>query len=216
MQICDKKRYGESIAKQLDKLEGMHDAFREQKEFCFTQMFTELGISCGQTIKVNLSLKFPTSNEKYEVHTIGWGIDEYVYLTAKNENGDELNIEPYYLDAYDDFDYVFGEVYDCLKAIQDKKKPSDKFALATYNYLVEECNFANANDVPIEMFCTELKGHNYNPIDLLPYFDVNIGAFCFSIMKKPQGYEVCNGFEIWDKDGNVEQGKIDEVKSRLS
>lgn len=212
MQIADKKRYGDKISMQLSKLEDMHDKFREQKEFCFTQMLTEFGIKCGDSIKVNIILDIPTFEGKINVFNISWASDEYVYLTAVNNDGGELNIEPYYLDAYDDFDYVFSEVYDYLSKMEEDKKPTDEFAIATYNYLMEECKFANKKHTDLNMFASELRGHNISPNENL--FDVNIGAFCFTI-RNSNGYYVCDRFEIWYENGDTFTETIQSVTERL-
>ena len=210
MQISDKKRYGENLASHLSKLEQMHDDFREQKEFCFTQMFAEFGIKCGDSIKVNITLELPTLG-KMNVFNISWASDEYVYLTAKNAEGSEMNIEPYYLDAYDDFEYVFCEVYDYLSKIDER--PTDEFAMATYNYLMEECKFANRKHTDLNMFASELRGHNISPYENL--FDVNIGAFCFTI-RNSNGYYVCDRFDIWYENGDTFTDTIQSVTERLN
>lgn len=214
MDICNMSRYGKELRTQLSKLEKMHDDFREQKEFCFTQMFREFGIECGQTIEVDIPLILPTdgANITYNVFAITWGADEYVYIKTRDNHGNEVMFEPYYLDAYNDFEYVFSLVYDYLSKKEEEKKPTNEFAMATYNYLTEECKFANKNNVDLGTLATQLRGHNITE----DMFDVNIGAFCFTIRNTDgYGYSISDNFEVWENNGNVHQTTIQAIKCRL-
>ena len=215
MEISNKEQYGKNICESLLKLENMYDDFREQKELCFRKMFREFGINQGSKIEVNIPIQMPTSNEKSTIHRLIYGADDYVSLITYNSNGDEVELQPYFLDVNDDFDYVFEEVYHYLvKAYEEKKKPTDEFAMATYNYLDEECKFAVANNTNLEMFCRELHGHNYSVKDGL--FDVNIGAFCFTICLSNDGkYFISDLFEVWDKFGNYHTDSIKALNERL-
>lgn len=200
MQIADKKRYGDKISMQLSKLEDMHDKFREQKDFCFRAMFEEFEIMSGKTFDFKNSFEVKLNdNKKYTIVSVTFGYDEYAYVDCIAEDGSNISIEPYYLDAYDDFENVFSAVYDHLHSEYHGILPTDEFALSTFKYLEQECNWANENKVNLETFGRRMNAHT---IDLsCELFDFNIGAFVFTISKVNEKFIVNNSYEIYNGNG---------------
>ena len=200
MQITDKGQYGEKISKQLSVLEDMHDTFREQKDFCFRTMFEEFDMIVGSMYAFITPFKVKLEDHKeYTIKSVSFGADEYAYINCINEDGKECMLEPYHLDAYDDFENVFSAVYDHLHSEYHGILPTDEFALSTFKYLEQECNWANENKVSLETFGRRMNAHT---IDLgCELFDFNIGAFVFTISKVNEKFIVNNSYEIYNGNG---------------
>ena len=200
MQITDKGQYGEKISKQLSVLEDMHDTFRDQKDFCFRVMFEEFDMEVGSIYAFSNPFKVKLEDHKeYTITSVVFGMDEYAHIKCINEDGDECQLEPYYLDAYEDFENVFSAVYDHLHSEYHGILPTDEFALSTFKYLEQECNWANENKVSLETFGRRMNAHT---IDLsCELFDFNIGAFVFTISKVNEKFIVNNSYEIYNGNG---------------
>ena len=200
MQITNKGQYGEKISKQLSVLEDMHDRFREQKDFCFRTMFEEFDMTIGSMYAFINPFKVKWEDHKeYTIKSVTFGADEYAYINCITEDGKEFLLEPYYLDAYDDFENVFSAVYEHLRSEIQGILPTDEFALSTFKYLEQECNWANENKVSLETFGRRMNAHT---IDLgCELFDFNIGAFVFTISKVNENFVVNNLYEIYNGNG---------------
>lgn len=200
MQITDKGQYGEKISKQLSVLEDMHDNFRDQKDVCFRTMLEEFDMIVGSMYDFINPFKVKLEDHKeYTIKSVSFGADGYAYINCINEDGNECMLEPYYLDAYDDFENVFSAVYDHLHSEYHGILPTDEFALSTFKYLEQECNWANENKVSLETFGRRMKAHT---IDLgCELFDFNIGAFVFTISKVNEKFIVNNSYEIYNGNG---------------
>ena len=199
MQITNKGQYGEKISKQLSVLEDMHDTFREQKDFCFRTMFEEFNMTIGSMYAFINPFKVKWEDHKeYIIKSVSFGADEYAYINCINEDGKEFLLEPYYLDAYDDFENVFSAVYEHLKS-EHSIIPNDEFALATVKYLEHECEWATENNISLEAFGKRMQAHTIDTNCEL--FDFNIGAFVFTISKVEEKYIVNSTYEIYDGNG---------------
>lgn len=199
MQITNKGQYGEKISKQLSVLEDMHDTFREQKDFCFRTMFEEFNMTIGSMYAFINPFKVKWEDHKeYTIKSVSFGADEYAYINCINEDGKEFLLEPYYLDAYDDFENVFSAVYEHLKS-EHSIIPNDEFALATVKYLEHECKWATKNNISLESFGKRMQAHTIDTNCEL--FDFNIGAFVFTISKVEEKYIVNSTYEIYDGNG---------------
>ena len=173
MQITDKGRYGKEISKQLSVLEDMHDNFRQQKDFCFRVMFEKFAMAIGDVYDFINPFKIKLEDRKeYTIKSVSYGADEYAYIICINEEGNECMLEPYCLDAYDDFENVFSEVYDHLKSEFYGIIPTDEFALSTVKYLEQECNWANENKISLETFGKRMRAHTIDFSNDL--FDFNL------------------------------------------
>lgn len=199
MQITNKGQYGAKISKQLSVLEDMHDTFREQKDFCFRTMFEEFDMTIGSMYVFINPFKVKWEDHKeYTIKSVSFGADEYAYINCITENGKEFLLEPYYLDAYDDFENVFSAVYEHLKS-EHSIIPNDEFALATVKYLEYECKWATENNISLETFGKRMQAHTIDTNCEL--FDFNIGAFVFTISKVEEKYIVNSTYEIYDGNG---------------
>lgn len=199
MQITNKGQYGEKISKQLSVLEDMHDKFREQKDFCFRTMFEEFDMTIGSMYAFINPFKVKWEDHKeYTIKSVTFGADEYAYINCITEDGKEFLLEPYYLDAYDNFENVFSAVYEHLKS-EHSIIPNDEFALATVKYLEHECKWATKNNISLEAFGKRMQARTIDTTCEL--FDFSIGAFVFTISKVEEKYIVNSTYEIYDGNG---------------
>lgn len=213
MVITNKGRYDKNLRKQLSALEELHDKFRDQKDFCFRTMLEEFKIFVGTTYNfINPFNVRLDDNEEYTIKSVSLGADEYAYINCITEDGTEFLLEPYYLDAYDDFENVFSAVYEHLKS-EHSIIPNDEFALATVKYLEHECEWATENNISLEAFGKRMQAHTIDTNNEL--FDFSIGAFVFTISKVDEKYIVNSTYEIYDGNGKfIGTDQTFELKKR--
>ena len=213
MVITNKGRYDKNIRKQLSTLEGLHDKFRDQKDFCFRTMLEEFKIFVSTTYNfINpFKVRFNDS-EEYTIKSIGFNYYEYIYFDCIDKDGNECQIEPYHLNAYFDFEKMFDAVYEHLKSEQ-AILPNDEFALATVKYLEHECEWATENNISLETFGKRMQAHTIDTNSEL--FDFSIGAFVFTISKVDEQYIVNSTYEIYDSNGKfIGTDLVFELKKR--